>query len=133
MALGVPILKHFRVVIPQFAHLPEAHGLSHTGPQTMVLILPTVKILHTVELQWLEHLWDHENEFETGVVRGNEGCLQRQVRRLNMDIFLIFLNMRVCCVFSLESPHRGDSNEYTQYTIFNIKQKSPYIILNLQL
>ena len=29
--------------------------------------------------------------------------------------------MTVSCVFSLESPHRGDSNEYTQYTIFNIK------------
>ena len=24
-------------------------------------------------------------------------------------------------MFSLESPHRGDSNEFTQYTIFNIK------------
>ena len=23
---------------------------------------------HTVELQWLEHLWNHENMFETGVV-----------------------------------------------------------------
>ena len=44
-----------------------------------------------------------------------------------MDIFSIFLNMKVCCVFSLESPHRGDSNEYTQYTIFNIQKK---IILN---
>ena len=31
--------------------------------------------------------------------------------------------MKVCGVFSLESPHRGDSNEYTQYTIFNIKKK----------
>ena len=31
--------------------------------------------------------------------------------------------MKVCCLFSLESPHRGDSNEYTQYTIFNIKKK----------
>ena len=31
--------------------------------------------------------------------------------------------MAVCCVFSLESPHRGDSNEYTQYTIFNAQQK----------
>ena len=30
----------------------------------------------------------------------------------------------VCCVFSLESPHRGDSNEYTQYTIFNIKKEN---------
>ena len=27
----------------------------------------------TVELQWLEHLWNHENIFETGVVRANEG------------------------------------------------------------
>ena len=26
-------------------------------------------------------------------------------------------------MFSLESPHRGDSNEHTKYTIFNIKKK----------
>ena len=26
-------------------------------------------------------------------------------------------------MFSLESPHRGDSNEYTHYTICNIKKK----------
>ena len=39
----------------------------------------------------------------------------------------------VCCVFSLELPHRCDSNEYTQYIIFNIKRKSPEIIPNLQL
>ena len=44
-----------------------------------------------------------------------------------MDIFSIFLKMKVCCVFSLESPHRGDSNEYTQHTIINIKRKSPEI------
>ena len=31
--------------------------------------------------------------------------------------------MKVCCVFSLESPNGGDSNENTQYTIFNIKKK----------
>ena len=41
----------------------------------------------------------------------------------NRDIFSIFFNVKVCCVFSLESPHRDDSNEYTQYTIFNIKKK----------
>ena len=47
---------------------------------------------------------------------------------------MIFFNMKVCCVFSLESPHGGDSNEYTQYTIFNIKkEKSPIIILSLPL
>ena len=27
-------------------------------------------------------------------------------------------------MFSLESPRRGDSNEYTQYTIFAMKQKN---------
>ena len=37
---------------------------------------------------------------------------------------MIFFNMKVCCVFSLESPHRGDSNEYTQYTIFNMNEKN---------
>ena len=26
-------------------------------------------------------------------------------------------------MFSLESPHRGDSNEYTKYTIIRIKKK----------
>ena len=41
----------------------------------------------------------------------------------NRDRFSIFFNMKVYCVFSLESPHRGDSNVYTQYTIFVIKTK----------
>ena len=43
--------------------------------------------------------------------------------RHNKDIFLIFFYMKLSCVFSLGSPHRGDSNEYTQYIIFNIKKK----------
>ena len=39
---------------------------------------------------------------------------------------IIFFNMRVCCVYSLESPHHGDSNENTQYIIFNIiKENHP--------
>ena len=37
--------------------------------------------------------------------------------------------MKVCCVFSLELPHRCDSDEYTQHTIINIKKKtSPELI-----
>ena len=31
--------------------------------------------------------------------------------------------MKVCCVFSIESSHRGTSNKDTQYAIFNIKKK----------
>ena len=45
----------------------------------------------------------------------------------NRDIFLIFFNMKVFCKVLLELPHRSDSTEYTQYTIFNIKKK---MILN---
>ena len=33
-----------------------------------------------------------------------------------MEIFL-YHHESVGCVYSLESPYRGDSNEYTQYTI----------------
>ena len=40
-----------------------------------------------------------------------------------MAIFSVFFNMKVCYVFSLESPDRGDSNEYKQHTIINIKRK----------
>ena len=32
--------------------------------------------------------------------------------------------MMVYFVFLLESPHRGDSHEYTQYTIFNMNKKN---------
>ena len=37
---------------------------------------------------------------------------------------LNFFNMKVCCIYSFESPHPGDSNEYTPYTIFNIKKEN---------
>ena len=44
--------------------------------------------------------------------------------------------MKVYCVFSVELPHRGDSNEYTQYTIFNMnhfqyEQEKQYTIFNM--
>ena len=38
-----------------------------------------------------------------------------------LGIFFLFYHGIVCCVFSLESPHRGDSNEYTQHTIILLK------------
>ena len=55
--------------------------------------------------------------FETGVVElmsVNHTC---SAKRRNRDIFSIFFSMKVHCVFSLESPQRGDSIEYTQFTI----------------
>ena len=46
------------------------HGLWSMGhSETKVTKLK----LYTVELQWLEHLWDHGNLFEIGVVRATEG------------------------------------------------------------
>ena len=45
----------------------------------------------------------------------------------------MFFIIKVYCVFSLESPHRVDSDEYTKYTIFDIKRKTPLIIPNLQM
>ena len=37
-----------------------------------LLISKTNSEKNTVELQWLQYLRDHENMFETGVVRANE-------------------------------------------------------------
>ena len=51
------------------------------------------------------------------------GLIIAPSQKHNRDIFSNFFNMKVCCVYSLESPHWGDSNEYTQYTVFNIKKK----------
>ena len=34
-----------------------------------------------------------------------------------LEIFSLFYHGIVCCVYSLDSPYRGDSNEYTQHTI----------------
>ena len=49
-------------------YLEEGNSRSNDG-YTYVLH----PVVNTVELQWLEHLWDHENMFEAGVVRANEG------------------------------------------------------------
>ena len=39
--------------------------------------------------------------------------------------------MNVYCVFTLESPHRGDSNKYTQYTIFQYEKKKYLKLLQI--
>ena len=51
---------------------------------------------------------------------------------IDICFFSVFFNMKVCCVYSLESPHQGDSNEYTEHTIVNIKKKITlsYLIYN---
>ena len=60
---------------------------------------------------------------ETGVIRAIECNSLRQIWRHNRNIFSIFLNMNVWYVSSLELSYLGDSIEYIQYTIFNMKTK----------
>ena len=45
------------------------------------------------------------------------------LRRQNGDISSLFFNMKIYCVLSLELPHQDDSNEFSNYAIFNIKKK----------
>ena len=42
---------------------------------------------------------------------------------MDIHVFSIFFTIKVCCVLLLGSPQRGDSDEYTQYTIFTIKKE----------
>ena len=54
----------------------EASAPAKTGYKAVLKsaeIVGELPIIHTVELQWLEHPWDYENLFETGVVRAIEG------------------------------------------------------------
>ena len=41
----------------------------------------------------------------------------RQLKKINRDILGKCYCENVCCMYALELPHRGDSNEYTQHTI----------------
>ena len=53
------------------------------------------------------------------------------IKRHKNNIISIFFNMKVCCVFSLESPHQNDSIDYTRHTIINIEKQLPKIILKI--
>ena len=55
--------------------------------------------------------WLIRTRFDT--LRNSSDSIRKQIFR---EIFL-FHHEIVCCVYSLESPHRGDSNKYTQHTI----------------
>ena len=41
----------------------------------------------------------------------------QQQENKQLMIFFLFYHEIVCCVYSLELPHQGNSNEYTQHTI----------------
>ena len=61
-------------------------------------------------LPWLIriHFWS---------IRNFPDSSRKQILR---EIFLFYYEI-ICCVYALESPHRGNSNEYTQHTIILLK------------
>ena len=59
--------------------------------------------------------------FETGVV--GAVLIRAPGQEAKLRYLFDFLQLKVYCLFLLESPYRGDSNEYTQYTIFNMKNE----------
>ena len=80
----------------------------------------SVQTRHTVELRWLEHRWlVYHGLFELIFVslRNFSDSSRKEILR---EILLFYYEI-VCCVYSLESPHRGDSNEYTQHTSILLK------------
>ena len=52
-------------------------------------------------------------------MRVDNSAMSGGIIRISSNLY----NMKVCCVFLLESHHSGDSNKYTQNTVFNINKK----------
>ena len=47
--------------------------------------------------------------------------METNIKRYFGELFL-FNHENICCVYSLESPRRGDSYEFTQHTIILLKK-----------
>ena len=78
----------------------------------------------TVHLQWLEHWWLVYRGWFEHVFESLGNSYDSSRKQIIRDISGKFsYRENVCCVYSLESPHRGDSDEYTQDTIILYKVK----------
>ena len=64
--------KSARVPDTKTSDKPHADTLIHFRPETTTDQQLRASELHTAELQWLEHLGNHENMFETRLVQANE-------------------------------------------------------------
>ena len=71
---------------------------------------------YTVEHGWLEHQWlVYHGKFEL-VLEFLWNSSDSSRKQIFKEIFLFYCEIAYC-VYSLELPHWGDSNEYTQHTI----------------
>ena len=71
---------------------------------------------NTVELQWLEHRWLVYHGLFDLIFESLRKFSDSSRKQILWEFFSFYYEI-VCCVYSLESPHRGDSNEYMQHTI----------------
>ena len=72
----------------------------------------TCRLCTTVELQWLEHHWDHRNLFEIWVIRATVPVQEANDDDLG-EVFSIFCTIFVSLEYSLKSRLRSNSDEYT--------------------
>ena len=63
--LPSPVQNHFSFHFWGLAILKKSNTETRVSLDSYIYIIND----DTVELQWLEHLWDHENMFQTGIVR----------------------------------------------------------------
>ena len=61
------------LLMPQGIDTPTGNATQGKYGKKLECSTTESKYGNTVELQWLEHLWDHGNLFETWVVRATEG------------------------------------------------------------
>ena len=90
-------------------------GMKHVG--TMMIIF---YILHNIIQYNLNgskmdgsFTLDDSNSFFFQSLQNPSNSLRKQIFK---DFFLFYHGI-VCCMYSLEPPHRGNSNVYTQHTI----------------
>ena len=89
---------------------------------------------YTVDLQWLEHWWlVYHGCFELVLE-----CLGKKNHGGRSEIIkgdFLFLFKVVYCVYSLESPRWGDSNENIQYTFIlkEVENKTLYYMHNKEI
>ena len=89
----------------------------------------------TVELQWLQHWWlMHHSYFKLVLESLTKNSIPADitVSAINFGWFPFYIDM-VCCVYSLELPRWGDSNENTQHTFMLEKLKEISLLCLLSL
>ena len=71
------------------------------------------KIKSISDRGWLVYRGWNELFFQS--LQNSSSSSRKQIFKV---FFFLFFHGIVCCVYSLESPDRGDSNEYTQHRFF---------------